>query len=156
MKAKRKLRDHAAEWDKRKALVEIYRSAINRGLGKRCQWKGGCKETEGLEYNHTEGRTWEPSKCNMVQRMRLYYLDFKAGKLSRLCKPHNLQDARERANPVSGGKPSAPKSSEVKRAVRDLPKAMRPGPVRRRILARVTKAAKRGKAAARSRRKGRR
>ena len=129
-------RDHAKEWQRTMDKARAQRDEMRKGLGGKCSWKGGCSETEDLQFNHTKGRSWEPSRCNYRQRMRLYYLDFLSGRLSLLCRPHNIADARERAAALEAAKAPASTATETHKAVRDLPARVRPSRVRQRLLRR--------------------
>lgn len=138
MGTKKPERDHRAEWQARLGKCHALRDKMRRELGGKCS-KRGCGVTDDLQFNHTRGRSWEPSRCNMVQRMRLYYMDFVSGRLSLLCRKHNIEDAKARAAKLLEAKRPESKATETHKAVRDLPKAYRPGVVRRRALARARK-----------------
>jgi hypothetical protein len=128
-------RDHAAEWQRTIARAHEQRDEMRRGLGGKCSHRG-CGVIEGLEFNHTRGRSWDPARCNYRQRMRLYFLDYQTGRLSLLCRKHNQADARKRAAALAAAKAPESTATETHKAVRDLPRRDRPARVRRRLLKR--------------------
>ncbi len=92
-------RDHRAEWRRRK--LKVYNKAcelrewLRAKLGGRCTDEK-CRATDRLEFHHPEGRDWEPSQKNLMQRMRLYLRDWKRGQLTLLCSPCNGRDGQQR------------------------------------------------------------
>lgn len=88
-------RDHRAEWRKRRLRVynkacEL-RDSLRARLGGVCS-NPRCRSTRNLEFHHPYGRDWEPREKNLLQRMRLYARDFKAGRLVLLCSHCNAID----------------------------------------------------------------
>jgi hypothetical protein len=57
----------------------------------------GCGENDDLHFHHPNGRNWEPNKKNLLQRMKLYQRDFKAGNLALLCCSCNCSDGQTRS-----------------------------------------------------------
>jgi hypothetical protein len=64
-------------------------------LGGICQ-DGFCFEVERLEFDHLEGRDWEPAALSTLQRIIRYEADAAAGKLRLLCRSHNAKDGSMR------------------------------------------------------------
>jgi 5-methylcytosine-specific restriction endonuclease McrA len=88
-----RLRDYKAEWQRRKLIVYrqacLLRDALRQRLGGKCQ---KCGRKEELEFHHPNGRNWEPRRCNLRQRMRRYWADYRRGNLALWCSPCNSQD----------------------------------------------------------------
>ncbi len=67
------------------------RAALVAQLGGVCQY-GFCFETERLEFDHLEGREWQPRALSRLQRIARYEQDAAAGLLRLLCRSHNAAD----------------------------------------------------------------
>ena len=61
-----------------------------------CCADGFCFETERLEFDHPEGRDWEPRRLSRLQRIARYESDAVAGRLRLLCRAHNAIDGNAR------------------------------------------------------------
>src|SRR3990167_2621888 len=60
-------------------------------LGRVCRKCGGKRR---IEFDHPRGRTWKTKDFSNVSRMKMYLQDFKAGKLSVLCRWCNASDGQ--------------------------------------------------------------
>jgi hypothetical protein len=79
-------RPPARPWSERRSSQ--YELACNLRDGLRAALGGVCKKcgtAEALEFHHPDGRDWAARKKNLAQRMRLYWRDFRAGRLELLC-----------------------------------------------------------------------
>ena len=127
----RKKRDYAAEWQKTAEKARALRDEMRAKLGGRCQWNEGkkeqCPRTTGLEFDHPQGRSWQPRRTNMMTRMRLYRMALESGRLRLLCRPHNAIDGQRRQKELGLMKPKNPRGGELRRAERDVPRLKRAG-----------------------------
>jgi hypothetical protein len=78
---------HRTEQARRRALIAQ--------LGGVCE-DGFCFETERLEFDHPEGRDWEPRRLSRLQRIARYEADAAGGRLRLLCRSHNAIDGNGR------------------------------------------------------------
>lgn len=62
------------------------RESLLSKMGDHCEL---CGKDTLLEFDHPNGRDWEPRNKNRVTRMKLYERDFKYGNLRLLCKSCN-------------------------------------------------------------------
>lgn len=76
------------------AKMRDLRDKLEDVMGGEC---ARCHSTENLEFHHPTGRDWEPRQKNRLQRMRLYWRDFRAGLLQLLCASCNRSDGAARA-----------------------------------------------------------
>lgn len=90
---KESTRNHSAEWKKRKLRVynqaATLRDELRQRMGGMCV---KCESEDYLEFHHPNGRTWEPRRCNLRHRMRIYHQDFMNGNLQLLCSTCNGRD----------------------------------------------------------------
>jgi hypothetical protein len=130
-KMARKKRDYAAEWQRTAEKARALRGEMRAKLGNRCQWYEGkkdqCTRTKNLEFDHPQGRSWQPRRTNMMVRMRLYRMALESGKLRLLCRPHNAIDGQRRQKELALLKPRDPQGGETKRAERNVPRLKRAG-----------------------------
>jgi hypothetical protein len=86
-------RDRRAEWRRYRAVAYTkacdIRDALRAALGNICK---KCGAKENLSFQHMHGRTWEPRRQNLLQRMRLYKRDFDKGQIELLCVSCNGTD----------------------------------------------------------------
>jgi len=78
---------HLEEQRRRAALIEL--------LGGVCQ-DGFCFEIERLEFDHPNGRDWEPRCLSRLQRITRYEVDAEAGLIQLLCRSHNATDGNDK------------------------------------------------------------
>lgn len=87
-----KARNNAAEWIGRWLRAKALRDELIERLGGRCGTSGCDAPKSELAFHHRFGRSWDPSRCNAMHRMRLYLRDAEAGLLSLLCRVCNGVD----------------------------------------------------------------
>jgi hypothetical protein len=126
-----KPRDYQAEWQRTREKADRLRAEMREKLGGRCQYHAGkkdhCPKRTGLEFDHPEGRSWQPRRTNMMVRMRLYKMALDAGKLGLLCRRHNAIDGNRRRLQLAALKPKNPQGGETGRAIRNVPRLKRAG-----------------------------
>ena len=74
--------------DRRDRLVEV--------MGSVCAIEECPTPWDQLEFDHPNGRGYDPAKLNRWTRMKRYREDWLAGNLRLLCKTHNTSDGAKR------------------------------------------------------------
>lgn len=72
------------------------REKLIADMGSECAFQASMECNGKLEFDHPEGREWDPSSMNRWRRMAQYRRDFEAGKLRLLCEHHNRSDGGSR------------------------------------------------------------
>lgn len=57
-----------------------------------------CGATEGLQFDHINGRDYNPNQLSYSARMARYKREAAAGELRLLCEPHNLAERKKHEN----------------------------------------------------------
>lgn len=65
------------------------RKELFRVMGGRC---AECKTRKDLQFDHPNGRDYDPARLSRWSRMTRYIRDWKAGNLRPLCGPCNRRD----------------------------------------------------------------
>lgn len=73
----------------RRAWIARRRAHLIALLGGECVRCGEDGENDLLEFDHPEGRDWEPNKKSQWQRLALYAREIAQGKLRLLCRGCN-------------------------------------------------------------------
>lgn len=77
-------------YERRERRYNAARYNLVQEMGARCA-VDECPNQD-LEFDHPEGRDWDPGKISKYQRLKKYREDWLAGKLRLLCQSHNGRD----------------------------------------------------------------
>lgn len=91
----RKKRDHHKEWLATKARLAIRKATLIKKLGGKCDNPDNnpnCTPYDNLEFNHLQGKTWEPRDMSPQQRMKQYEIEAEHGLINVRCKSCNSKD----------------------------------------------------------------